>query len=66
LIKIEEHEVEIQCKAEDVATVNKILSEAVSEYQSAMKAAGHTERGSKPKVSVSSTNIPSKGCAGGF
>jgi hypothetical protein len=42
-----------------------VLPEAVAEYSAAMKAAGHIERGSKPKVSVSATQIPSKACSGG-
>ena len=65
LIKIEEQEVEVQCRAEDKDIVSKVLPSAVAEYTSAMKAAGHKERGMNPKVSVSSIAIPSKSCSGG-
>ena len=65
LIKIEEAEVEVQCRAEDKAAVTKVLPEAVAEYTAAMKAAGHTVRGANPKVTVSGTAIPSKASSGG-
>ena len=65
LIKIEEQEVEVQCRAEDKDIVSKVLPDAVAEFSAAMKAAGHKERGSNPKVTVSSTAIPSKACSGG-
>eukprot|EP01006_Ploeotia_vitrea_P001089 TRINITY_DN104185_c0_g1_i1.p1 TRINITY_DN104185_c0_g1~~TRINITY_DN104185_c0_g1_i1.p1 ORF type:complete len:231 (+),score=9.15 TRINITY_DN104185_c0_g1_i1:98-790(+) len=65
LIKIEEQTVEIQCRAEDKAIVNKVLPDAVNEYKNLMSAAGHTVRGVNPQVTVSNTPIPTKGCCGG-
>ena len=65
LIKIEEQEVEVQCRPEDKAVVSKLLPSAIADYSAIMKAKGHAERGAKPKVSISATDLPSKGCAGG-
>lgn len=62
LIKIEEQAVEVQCRAEDTAVVTRILPEAVSEYRALMSAAGFTVN---PRVALSKTTIPTKGCTGG-
>jgi V-type H+-transporting ATPase subunit E len=65
LIKIEEQDVEIQCRAEDTKVVKDVLAAAVTEYTACMAAAGHKERGQKPNVKISATQIPSTGCSGG-
>ena len=55
LIKIEENDVQIQCRQEDKAMVSKLLPEAVAEFKALMAAAGHPP--SSPKVSVSNTPL---------
>lgn len=65
LIKIEETNVEILARAEDKATVARVLGEALSEYRSVMSAAGHTGARLNPNVTISDTPIPAKGCNGG-
>ena len=65
LIKIEEQTVEIQCRAEDKSVVSRVLPDAINEYKGLMSAAGHTVRGVDPKVSISNTVLPTKGCCGG-
>eukprot|EP00597_Dinobryon_sp_UTEXLB2267_P001271 CAMPEP_0170079884 /NCGR_PEP_ID=MMETSP0019_2-20121128/16157_1 /TAXON_ID=98059 /ORGANISM="Dinobryon sp., Strain UTEXLB2267" /LENGTH=221 /DNA_ID=CAMNT_0010293571 /DNA_START=56 /DNA_END=721 /DNA_ORIENTATION=- len=62
LIKIEEQEVEIQCKAEDKSIVAKVLPEAVAEFKAVMTAAGHTVN---PKVTMSNNVLSSKAVTGG-
>lgn len=62
LIKIEEQNVEIQCRAEDKAIVTRVLPEAMSEYRKVMSDAGYTVN---PKVSVSDT-VLSKQTTGGL
>eukprot|EP01036_Dinobryon_divergens_P032963 gene32963-42656_t len=62
LIKIEEQEVEIQCKAEDKAIVSKVLPEAIAEFKSLMTAAGHSVT---PKVRLSDNVLSSKTTTGG-
>lgn len=63
LIKIEEDVVEIQVRSEDHAKVNKVLPEAINEYKRVMNEAGHTSI--NPRVTLSTSFIPSKGCSGG-
>lgn len=63
LVKIEESTVEIQARQEDRAIVARILPEAVNDYKALMVAAGHPVP--NPKVTVSETSLPSKGCNGG-
>jgi len=63
LIKIEESEVEIQCRPEDKAIVTKALPDAVAEFKTLMTAAGHTVN---PKVTVSETALPAKLRNGGI
>ena len=52
LIKIEENEVTIYCRGEDVGTISKILPAAVKEYVEIMKRESGVEL--KPKVSLNS------------
>lgn len=63
LIKIEEDNIEIQCRQEDTSKVQQVMPEAIAEFKRAIKASGQPEP--NPKVSLSSTNVPSKGCSGG-
>eukprot|EP01031_Cornospumella_fuschlensis_P030549 gene30549-36920_t len=62
LVKIEESEVEIQCRAEDKALVSRVLAEAVAEFRTLMTNAGHQVN---PRVTVSDVALPSKSCHGG-
>ena len=62
LIKIEEAEVEVQCRASDEATVKKVLSSAVSEYHDSMKKAGHSPN---CKVTICETKLPEDATVGG-
>jgi V-type H+-transporting ATPase subunit E len=58
LIKIEEQVVEVQCRQEDKAIVNRVLAEAVNEYKALMTAAGHPPL--NPRVTISDSSLPSK------
>lgn len=65
LIKIEENEVTIFCRGEDVGTVSKILPAAVKEYVEIMKRESGIEL--KPKVSLNadrSKDLDVKTCGG--
>ncbi len=62
LIKIEEAEVEVQCRASDEATVKKVLSSAVSEFHESMKKAGHSPN---CKVTICDTKLPEDATVGG-
>lgn len=57
LIKIEESEVQIQCRAEDKQIVSRVLGEAITEFRSLMASAGHQVN---PRVTISDTAIPAK------
>lgn len=65
LIKIEEDEVTIYCRGEDVGTVSKILPAAVTEYVEIMKRESGVEL--KPKVTLNadrSKDLDLKTCGG--
>ena len=62
LIKIQETEVEVACRTEDLATVKRILPEAVSEFRAVMTAAGHTVN---TRVTISDTTLPAGSTVGG-
>ena len=62
IIKIEEAEVEVQCRASDEATVKKVLSSAVSEFHESMKKAGHSPN---CKVTICDTKLPEDATVGG-
>ena len=62
LIKIEESEVEVQCRASDDAIVKKALPTAVSEFTSLMKAAGHNVN---CKATLCAQKLPEDNTVGG-
>jgi V-type H+-transporting ATPase subunit E len=65
LIKIEENEVTIYCRGEDVGTVSKILPAAIKEYVDIMKRESRVEL--KPKVTLNtdrSKDLDVKTCGG--
>lgn len=65
LIKIEENEVTVYCRGEDVGTVSKILPAAVKEYVEIMKRESGVEL--KPKISLNSDrskDLDVKTCGG--
>ena len=63
LIKIEESEVEVQCRASDDAVVKKALPAAVAEYTKLMKEAGHKNRTST--ATLCSQKLPEDATVGG-
>ena len=62
LIKIEESDVEVQCRASDDAVVKKVLSSAHSEFTSLMNKAGHNV---KCNVTLCEQKLPEDSTVGG-
>jgi len=62
LIKIEENDVEIFVRLEDKAVAERVLPDAVADFKFKMAAA---ERAAVPRVTIATTYLPAKMCAGG-